>query len=158
MRLWHSRLIPLLDNHRLSDLHMSCCNLRGLGWGKKNKNINYIYDDPLGEEALAVYHYKVLREMEKRGYNFDDKWFAFNYCGKRRQARTVNPAMLKLALWRDVPLQKHTLDFFLNDVQTLKDRGLTIFTDVIVDEDDQGWYNIYIVKTNDKEISYGVRL
>lgn len=127
MRLWHSKLIPLLDGRRLCDLHMSCCNLRGNGWGKKNKNINYIYDDPLGEEALAVYHKRVLTEMVSRGYRFDSQWWDAAYCGKNRPPRLINSWDLNAAYRRrDVPLQGHTLELYLKDISDLKERGLDI--------------------------------
>lgn len=157
MRLWHSKLIPLLDNPRLSDLHMSCCNLRGLGWGKRNRNINYIYDDPLGEEALVVYHMLVLKEMERREYNFDRKWIEANYCGKRRQARVCDYAKFKKACWRNVPLKGHTLRFFVNDIKTLQERGLDITMHHYSDIDDEGTYTTYIVSRGDKTIYYGIR-
>lgn len=126
MRLWHSKLIPLLDNKRLSDVHMSCCNLRGKGWGKKNVSINYLYDDPLGEEALAVYHSRVLVEMYSRGFNFQIDWYDPAYCGKNREARVPDLKKLYEARCRDVPLLGHTLDILQNDVRDLKDRGLHI--------------------------------
>lgn len=158
MRLWHSKLIPLLDNPRLSDLHMSCCNLRGLGWGKRNKNIDYIYDDPLGEEALAVYHMLVLKEMERRGYNFERRWIEANYCGKRRQARVCDYAKFKKACWRNVPLKGHTWEFYLNDVKALQERGLDIKTWCQPDKDDYGYLAVYHASRDGKEITYGVRL
>lgn len=127
MRLWHSKLIPLLDGRRLCDLHMSCCNLRGNGWGKKNKNINYIYDDPLGEEALATYHRLVLVEMASRGYNFDKQWYDAAYCGKNRPMRLISSWDLNAAYRREgVPLQGHTLELYLKDISDLKERGLDI--------------------------------
>lgn len=123
MRLWHSKLIPLLDGKRLCDLHMSCCNLRGMGWGKRNASINYLYDDPLGEEALAVYHYLVLSEMSSRGFKYDRSWLSLDYCGKRRPARQVDHEKYEEARRRNVPLKGHTVELYLNDVKALQRRG-----------------------------------
>lgn len=126
MRLWHSRLIPLLDGKRLCDLHMSCCNLRGKGWGKRNAAVGYLYEDPLGEYALYEYHVRVLNEMEYRGFKPDKKWFDPCYCGKNKPARNVDPNLIEEAYRRNIPLQGHTLQIFLNDVQALQERGLDI--------------------------------
>lgn len=126
MRLWHSKLIPLLDGRRLCDLHMSCCNLRGKGWGKRNAAVGYLYEDPLGEDALTVYHHAVLKEMDARGYHFDVNWLNTQYCGKQRPLRAWNPQNYRTALWRNVPLLGHTLEIYMNDVATLKERGLDI--------------------------------
>ena len=126
MRLWHSKLIPLLDGPRLLDTHMSCCNLRGLGWGKKNSAVNYVFEDSLGEDALAAYHMIVLAEMSKRNYKYDRTWLQFGYCGKRRPIRDVEESKMFRAIRRQVPLEGHSVEYFLNDVQALQDRGLPL--------------------------------
>lgn len=126
MRLWHSKLIPLLDNRRLCDLHMSCCNLRGRGWGKRNAAVGYLYEDPLGEDALYVYHRAVLDEMMSRDFKVDERWLFPEYCGKQRDTRERNIVQLEEAAWRNIPLQGHTLQIFLNDVRALQERGLDI--------------------------------
>lgn len=126
MRLWHSKLIPLLDGQRLCDLHMSCCNLRGKGWGKRNAAVGYLYEDPLGEDALTVYHHMVLKEMDKREYNFQVDWLNPQYCGKKRPLRSWNPKGYEEAYRRNIPLKGHTLQIYLNDVKALQERGLNI--------------------------------
>ncbi len=158
MRLWHSKLIPLLDNPRLSDLHMSCCNLRGLGWGKRNKNINYIYEDPLGEDALAVYHMLVLKEMDLRGYNFERKWLEYEYCGKRRQARRADYDKTKEALWRNVPLKGHTPAFYKQDVEALRERGLDIKISKTQYLDGEGYIVVYKASCQGRTSHYGIRI
>ena len=159
MRLWHSKLIPLLDGKRLCDLHMSCCNLRGKGWGKRNVAINYLYDDKLGEDALAVYHHRVLREMALRGFNFDTAWVEADYCGKNRPRRRSSWKNYKEACLRNVPLKGHTLTLFINDVETLQQRGLPI--EITCDKGytlDGIVYAIFTVSNKDKTITYGVKL
>ena len=158
MRLWHSKLIPLLDGRRLCDLHMSCCNLRGNGWGKRNAAVGYLYEDELGEDALAVYHHKVLREMESRGYKYDTAWIVSSYCGKNRPSRTALPEKYMEACRRNVPLKGHTLEIYGNDIETLRARGLDIKCEYKYDKDDKGPYVIHKASYNGKETFYGVRL
>ena len=157
MRLWHSKLIPLLDGRRLCDLHMSCCNLRGNGWGKKNRNINYIYDDPCGEDALAVYHRLVLAEMGSRDYKFDSRWYDGAYCGKNRPRRTVNVVNYRTACRREAPLKGHTMEFYLNDVKTLQERGLGIQTQCELAEGSFGPVKIYRATRAGVETAYLIR-
>ena len=126
MRLWHSKLIPFLDSKRLCDLHMSCCNLRGKGWGKRNAAVGYLYEDPLGEDALAVYHHRVLNEMSHRGFKYDSLWELADYCGKNRAPRTYDPEKYLDACVRNVALLGHTLEIFVKDVAALRERGLDI--------------------------------
>lgn len=159
MRLWHSKLIPLLDGRRLCDLHMSCCNLRGKGWGKRNKNINYIYDDELGEDALTVYHHIVIKEMERRGYKYDSAWVEAGYCGKNRPRREPSWSNYKKACLRNVPLKGHTLAMFKSDVDTLQQRGLPIeITHTTGYDYDCAPYVVYTVSNTDRKIQYGIRL
>ncbi len=158
MRLWHSKLIPLLDNRRLSDLHMSCCNLRGLGWGKRNAAVGYLYDDPLGEEALLVYHLEVIDEMQRRGFNVDERWLFPDYCGKKRDTREHDPEKYKEAYRRNIPLQGHTPRIFKNDVKVLIERGLPI--ELSVEDSRDNYYRIYTVRRTDdnRKITYGIKL
>lgn len=160
MRLWHSKLIPLLDGRRLCDLHMSCCNLRGKGWGKRNAAVGYLYEDPLGEDALTVYHHAVLKEMDARGYNFATPWLDAQYCGKQRPIRPWNPKGYEKAYRRNVPLKGHTLEIFKNDVAALISRGVPLEITCSEDYDyDCIPYEIYTVRRTDtnKQIRYGVR-
>ena len=158
MRLWHSKLVPLLDGRRLCDLHMSCCNLRGLGWGKRNAAVGYLYDDPLGEDALAVYHHRVLKEMEHRGYKFDPLWVEASYCGKKRPRRACSWKNYKEACLRNIPLEGHTSEIYKNDVKALQERGLDIDIERKYDSDDDGPYLIYKASVGDRETFYGIRL
>lgn len=161
MRLWHSKLIPLLDGKRLCDLHMSCCNLRGKGWGKRNAAVGYLYEDPCGEEALALYHSLVLREMLNRGYNPDQSWLNKEYCGKNRSPRKSDFCKFDEARWRNIPLQGHTVQIFKNDVAALIERGLPIEFSVTEGYDnDCQHYKIYTVRRTDadKKIQYGIIL
>jgi uncharacterized protein (TIGR02328 family) len=105
---------------------MSCCNLRGKGWGKRNAAVGYLYEDPMGEDALARYHELVLEEMEYRGMEPDEKWWDTSYCGKNREAREVNWFNFEEVTRRNIPLQGHTLELYLKDIKALHERGLSI--------------------------------
>ena len=159
MRLWHSKLIPLLDGKRLCDLHMSCCNLRGNGWGKRNRNIDYIYDDPLGEDALAAYHLIVLEEMTHRGYRFDKQWKNLHYCGKNRPARHVVADISERVSWRNVPLKGHGVSLFVKDVNDLIERGLPLqMTSSVLTDCSNTYCRLYMVTDGKTKITYGVKL
>lgn len=80
MRLWHEALIPLLPRQQLLGQHRECCALRGLGWGKPQSTVNYVFKHPYA--WLVVYHKKVMNEMEERGYTVDFRWYDANYRGK----------------------------------------------------------------------------
>lgn len=152
MRLWHSKLLPLLDGKRLCDVHMSCCNLRGNGWGKRNAAVGYLYEDPLGEDALYEYHVRVLCEMEHRGYKPNKEWFEPHYCGKKRPSRPIDNSHLEEAYRRKVPLKGHTLQIFLNDVKALQERGVPI---KLYCRDVNGCAEYTVIK-DDKKIIYVV--
>lgn len=97
MRLWHSDLIEKLDTNRLIDQHCTCCNLRGNGWGKRNRLVNFAFDDPNGEEALYWYHWQVILEMRARDIKYEPLWDNESYCGKNREARVVDALKMSLA-------------------------------------------------------------
>ena len=79
MRLWHQSLIPYLDRERLLGQHRECCALRGKGWGKKHATVDYVFEHrPI---MLYNYHIKVIKEMEKRGYQPNLCWLECSYRG-----------------------------------------------------------------------------
>ena len=80
MRLWHQDLIPYLPRQQLLGQHRECCALRGAGWGKKHKIVDYVFTyDPM---CLYAYHSLVMDEMESRGYKPDPIWRNIDYRGK----------------------------------------------------------------------------
>ena len=79
MRLWHQKLILYLDRQRLLGQHRECCALRGKGWGKKHATVDYIFK--YATERLIAYHYLVMEEMRRRGYNPDPVWMKVNWRG-----------------------------------------------------------------------------
>ncbi len=81
MRLWHELMIPLLPRAQLLGQHRECCALRGLGWGKKHAVVDYVFTHP--PEWLAAYHFRVMEEMDRRGYRTDPAWRDAAYRGKQ---------------------------------------------------------------------------
>ena len=72
MRLWHQSLIPHLDRQRLLGAHRECCALRGKGWGRKHSVVDYVFT--YNPAYLVAYHYLIMNEMRRRGYNPDITW------------------------------------------------------------------------------------
>ena len=80
MRLWHEKLIPLLPRQQLLGQHRECCALRGNGWGKKHATVDYVFKHPW--TYLVEYHFCVISEMYRRGYNVNVLWMDETYRGK----------------------------------------------------------------------------
>ena len=79
MRLWHQELLAFLPRAQILGQHRECCALRGLGWGKKNSTVNYVFTHSV--KRLVDYHRLVLREMEHRGYKPTQLWYSPEYRG-----------------------------------------------------------------------------
>ena len=79
MRLWHQSLIPKLPRQQLLGQHRECCALRGKGWGKKHATVDYVFTH--SPARLVAYHYLIMNEMEKRGYNPNKIWYDIDYRG-----------------------------------------------------------------------------
>lgn len=58
-----------------------CCALPGLELGKKHAVVDYVFTHP--PEWLAAYHFRVMEEMDRRGYRVDPAWREAAYRGKR---------------------------------------------------------------------------
>ena len=72
IRLWHEKLLPYLPRQQLLGQHRECAALRGAGWGRKHSVVNYVFTH--SPNKLVAYHYKVMDEMERRGYHPDKTW------------------------------------------------------------------------------------
>lgn len=79
MRLWHQSLIPYLPRQQLLGQHRECCALRGKGWGKKHSVVDYVFTHK--PAYLVAYHWLVMKEMRKRGYNPDRAWDSADWRG-----------------------------------------------------------------------------
>ena len=64
MRLWHQDLISYLPDKQLLGQHREICGLRGLGFGRKHKIVDYIFKYPYSN--LYHFHLIVMKEMEKQ--------------------------------------------------------------------------------------------
>ena len=80
MRLWHQELLPFLPRAQILGQHRECCALRGKGWGRKHSVVDYVFSYSV--KRLVSYHFLVLREMERRGYQPDQQWYSPEYRGK----------------------------------------------------------------------------
>ena len=79
MRLWPQQLLPYLDRQRLLSQHREACALRGKGWGKKHATVDYVFK--YSTERLVAYHFLVMEEMRRRGYNPDPIWMTVDWRG-----------------------------------------------------------------------------
>ena len=93
IRLWHQFLIPRLPRQQLLGQHRECAALRGRGWGRKHSVVNYVFDHE--PELLVAYHYLVMDEMKRRGYNPDTTWYNPEYRGT---------ALGTVAAWADADI------------------------------------------------------
>jgi len=83
MRLWHQALIDKLPRQQLLGQHRECCAMRGLGWGRKHRTVDYVWKHPF--IYLVAYHMEVLCEMIERSYRPSIEWLEWNYRGKRAE-------------------------------------------------------------------------
>lgn len=63
-----SRCFRCWPRAQLLGQHRECCALRGGSWGRKHAVVDYVFVHP--REYLAAYHYRVIREMDRRGYRW----------------------------------------------------------------------------------------
>ena len=84
MRLWHEQIIHLLPKNQLLGQHRECCALRGNGWNKKHKTVDYVFT--YSPYNLFIYHSKIMDEMEKRGYIVSKEWRDKNYRGQKAES------------------------------------------------------------------------
>ena len=84
MRLWHEQIIHLLPKNQLLGQHRECCALRGNGWNKKHKTVDYVFT--YSPYNLFIYHSKIMDEMEKRGYRVSIEWRDKNYRGQKAES------------------------------------------------------------------------
>ena len=80
MRLWHEQMIPKLPKNQLLGQHRECCALRGNGWNKKHKTVDYVF--LYSTYHLFCYHTLIMDEMNRRGYKVATEWRDKNYRGK----------------------------------------------------------------------------
>lgn len=92
MRLWHQELIPYLPDNQLKGQHRECCALRGMGWGKKHRTVDYVFTYRI--EYLIAYHHLIINELLNRNKNVAYEWMFPQYRGKKLGTDTSIDALL----------------------------------------------------------------
>lgn len=123
LRLWAEQLISKLPNHQLLGQNRECAALRGNGWGRKHKTINYIFN--YDRQQLYDYHMLIMEEMINRNMNIKNtNWLDHNYyrgfkCNpddyqykKRNYSKTIYP--------------EHNEFYIIECVENLKGKGIII--------------------------------
>lgn len=128
MRLWHQKLIPLLPRQQLLGQHRECCALRGNGWGKKHATVNYVFEHPFS--YLVSYHYLVMQEMKKRGYNVAPEWFKTDYRGKSCESYDfyvgLNEYCTALAKLKTTVYPEHDNKYLTECIVNLSGKGINL--------------------------------
>ena len=131
MRLWHQKLIPYLDRQRLLGQHRECAALRGKGWGKKHKIVDYVFS--YNPEYLVAYHYLIMDEMEKRGYKPDPIWRNPDWRGSSlgKQDNWADQEYVKILIKASKDLgqplySEHNEDYLIECLDNLKEKGIQI--------------------------------
>ena len=120
MRLWHEQMIPLLPKNQLLGQHRECCALRGNGWKKKHKTVDYVFS--YSPYELFLYHSLVMDEMKKRGYQVSIEWRDKNYRGKiAEKYRNLEEKMI------DGPIYKeHNQEYLQECIENLREKGIEL--------------------------------
>ena len=120
MRLWHEKIIQLLLKNQLLGQHRECCALRGNGWKKKHKTVDYVFS--YSPYLLFRYHLLVLEEMEKRGYNVSEEWKDKNYRGKIAE-KYMN---LEEEVIEDPIYKEHNNKYLDECIENLRNKGIQL--------------------------------
>ena len=120
MRLWHEQIIHLLPKNQLLGQHRECCALRGNGWNKKHKTVDYVFT--YSPYNLFMYHSKIMDEMEKRGYRVSRKWRDKNYRGQKAESYS-NLEEINIS----TPIYKEHNDEYLAEcIENLAGKGIKL--------------------------------
>jgi hypothetical protein len=120
MRLWHEKIISLLPKSQLLGQHRECCALRGNGWKKKHKTVDYVFS--YSPYLLFRYHLLVMEEMEKRGYNVSEEWKDKNYRGKIAE-KYMN---LEEEVIEDPIYKEHNNKYLDECIENLRNKGIQL--------------------------------
>ena len=127
MRLWHESLIPLLPRQQLLGQHRECAALRGKGWGRKHSVVDYVFTHE--PDYLVAYHWKVMDEMEHRGYKPDKIWRDINYRGKELgyEENWCEMALVVACYEANEMIYSEHNDTYLNEcVENLRQKGIKV--------------------------------
>lgn len=123
MRLWHIDLLKKLPRQQLLGQHRECCALRGLGWYIKHSTVDYVFEH--NYISLYNYHYHVMMEMERRGYNVDPIWKSMLYRGKK--IGFVSFELLpNVSYIKYIRYPEHNQQYYQECILNLKQKGVDI--------------------------------
>ena len=120
MRLWHEKIIHLLPKNQLLGQHRECCALRGNGWKKKHKTVDYVFS--YSPYLLFRYHLLVMDEMEKRGDNVSGEWKDKNYRGKIAE-KYID---LEEEIIEDTIYKEHNIEYLDECIENLRNKGIEL--------------------------------
>ena len=120
MRLWHEKIIHLLPKNQLLGQHRECCALRGNGWKKKHKTVDYVFS--YSPYLLFRYHLLVMDEMETRGYNVSGEWKDKNYRGKIAE-KYID---LEEEIIEDTIYKEHNIEYLDECIENLRNKGIEL--------------------------------
>ena len=120
MRLWHEQLIPLLPKNQLLGQHRECCALRGNGWNKNHKTVDYAFS--YTPYHLFIFHSLVMDEMEKRGYKVSEEWRDKNFRGKTAEKYdNLEEKMIESPIYKE-----HNGEYLMECIENLRNKGIKI--------------------------------
>ena len=120
MRLWHEQIIHLLPKNQLLGQHRECCALRGNGWRKKHKTVDYVF--LYSPYHLFKYHSLVMDEMEKRGYQVSVEWRDKNYRGKKAEKYdNLEEEIIDRPIYKE-----HNTEYLMECIENLRKKGITL--------------------------------
>ena len=120
MRLWHEKIIHLLPKNQLLGQHRECCALRGNGWNKKHKTVDYVFT--YSPYNLFIYHSKIMDEMEKRGYRVSIEWRDKNYRGQKVESYSnLEETNISSPIYKE-----HNNEYLLECIENLAGKGIEL--------------------------------
>ena len=120
MRLWHEQMISILPKNQLLGQHRECCALRGNGWNKKHKTVDYVFS--YSPYHLFMYHSLVMDEMEKRGYKVSEEWRDKNYRGKTAEKYdNLEEKMIESPIYKE-----HNGEYLMECIENLRNKGIKL--------------------------------
>ena len=120
MRLWHEQIIHLLPKNQLLGQHRECCALRGNGWNKKHKTVDYVF--AYSPYNLFIYHSKIMDEMEKRGYRVSREWRDKNYRGQKAKSYSnLEETSISSPIYKE-----HNSEYLLECIENLAGKGIKL--------------------------------
>ena len=120
MRLWHEQILHLLPSNQLLGQHRECCALRGNGWNRKHKTVDYIF--LYSPYHLFAYHSLVMDEMKRRGYKVSIEWRDKNYRGKTAEMYyNLEEKIIDKPIYKE-----HNTEYLYECIENLKNKGIQL--------------------------------